>query len=222
MNKAPDHTPCILAMDTATGPCSVAVWKGGKIAAYVENAKPVMQSASLMPMVEEVLARSHTSYKELTALAVTLGPGSFTGIRVALAAARAICFATGIEGMGYTTLEVLAFAARKQAQHPILAVLNAGKGEHYCQYYSAAPWQAQEEPMLGTLEAALAAAPSGKIALAGNAVVADARFSPPSITFPRADSLAELAALHPEFARRDLRPFYIRPPDAKLPQAKGQ
>lgn len=217
----PANLDCILAMDTATGPCSVAVWHKGDIAAYVETAKPVMQqSARLVPMIEDALRQSHTTYGDVTAVAATVGPGSFTGIRVALAAARAICFARRIPCMGYTSLQVLAYAAAKDK--PTLAVLNAGKGEHYFQYFKADPWQPLGEPQLGLLEDALAGAPAGDVWLSGNAQADDARFTATDVTFPRADWLARLAAQHPTLASKSLRPFYIRPPDAKLPPKKIQ
>lgn len=194
----------ILALDAATGPCSVAVLKDGHVAAYVENLKPVMQSASLMPMVEEALEKSGVSYTDLTAVACTIGPGSFTGIRVALAAARGICFAAKIPGLGFTTLEVLAHAA---GEKHALAALNAGKGEYYYQPYKNGPLH---EPRVGTLEAAVASAPGAL--LIGNAP--DSSGHP----FPRADALARLAASNASKAAA-LHPFYIRLPDAK-PQAK--
>lgn len=195
----------ILAVDTATGPCSVAIWKDGGIAAYLENLKPAAQSATLMPMIEETLEKSHTAYGELTYVAATIGPGSFTGIRVGLAAARGICFAAGIKGLGFTTLEVMAFAARA---NPVLTALNAGKGEVYYQCFGA---DIHNEPCLDTLENAIASV--GKnAAIVGN--VMDT-----AITFPRADALAELAASQMASAK-PLMPFYIRPPDAKLPAKK--
>src|SRR5438105_2329637 len=95
----------ILAIDTATGPCSVAVWKNGSIAAYCEELRTSAQSTMLMPMIEKALLKSHTEYGDLSAVAATIGPGSFTGIRVGLAAARGIAFAAGIKGLGFTTLE---------------------------------------------------------------------------------------------------------------------
>jgi tRNA threonylcarbamoyladenosine biosynthesis protein TsaB len=209
----------LLALDTATGPCSAAVWKNGRVATYVENAKPVMQSASLIPMIENALAQSGITYADLTSVAATVGPGSFTGIRVALAAARAICYARKIPGMGYTTLQVLSFAVQQQSAHT-LAMLNAGKGEQYFQYYRNSPWQPLHEPQLATLEQALQTAPNGNITVVGNSPVADTRFIASSIAFPRADALAELAIAYPELAQGSLRPFYIRAPDAKLPAAK--
>jgi len=227
----------ILAIDTATGPCSVAIWDG-KIVAYVENAKPIMQSASLMPMVEEALAACGKTYQDLTLVAATIGPGSFTGIRVGLAAARGIAFATGIKSVGFTTLEVLAFGARHYGDN-ILAILNAGKGEWYWQLFSSPhrgeagrgaglgkPNESTEQasphpnpppageginrPVVGALEIALASATQPYI-IAGNAPGAC------PLTFPRADALAELAAT--ATSSQELRPFYIRAPDAKLPMS---
>ncbi len=192
----------ILALDAATGPCSVAVLKDGRIAAYREHVQGLKQSALLMPMVEQALAQSGIGYNDLSAVACTIGPGSFTGIRVALAAARGICFAAGIKGLGFTTLATLAYGAPIQ---PVLAVLNAGKGECYYQGFDGTPLF---EPRLGTLETALASLPGAPVI--GNLQGHTA--------FPRADALAKLAAAHAADAL-PLTPFYIRPPDAK-PQMK--
>lgn len=189
----------ILAIDTATGPCSAAVWKDGAVAAYREELKPSQQSACLMLMVERALADSHITYADLTAVACTTGPGSFTGIRVGLAAARGIAFASNIPALGFTTLEVLAFA---NPAAPSLAILNAGKGEVYYQGFNG---KALFEPSIGTLEAAKARLPDATII--GN--MADSRLA----TFPRADLLATLAAGGAQ--AQPLHPFYIREPDAK-------
>lgn len=208
---------CILAIDTATGPCSVAVWKDGRVAAYVENVKPTQQSASLMPMVEEALALAGVGYGEVGTVACTTGPGSFTGIRVGLASANGIAFAAGIEGVGFGTLEVLAFGvvSRVKEAKMILSVLNAGKGEFYFQSFAAEPFGALSEPRLGSLEEAAALAPGA--VQCGNVAVMEG-FSDGGVAYPRADALAGLAAV--QAGVQGLRPFYIRGPDAKLPTKK--
>jgi tRNA threonylcarbamoyladenosine biosynthesis protein TsaB len=205
--------PTLLAIDTATGPCSVAVWKDGRVAAYVENVKPTQQSASLMPMVEQALAEAGITYAALSGVACTTGPGSFTGIRVGLASASGISFAAGIAGMGFTTLEVLAFgaAAKGGDTSTILAVLNAGKGEFYFQAFSALPFAALGETQLGTLEQAASLAQGGL--QCGNAPLLPG-FTDALVPFPAADAMAGLAATR---AGGALRPFYIRDADAKLP-----
>lgn len=201
---------CILAFDTATGPCSVAVWKDGRMAAYLENIKPAVQSACLVPMIEQALQECGIGYADLDAVACTTGPGSFTGIRVGLATARGIALAANIPGLGFTTLEALSFAARKHAPKnatPILALLNAGKGEHYYQTFNIAPvWKPITETRLGVPDA------SGITHSVGNATAAGCIALP--VSFPRANSLSELAATHADSAST-LVPCYIRPPDAK-------
>jgi tRNA threonylcarbamoyladenosine biosynthesis protein TsaB len=197
----------ILAFDTATGPVSVAVWKGGKVVSYSENPTSAVQSAQLVPLIEQVLRESNTPYKGLSGLACTIGPGSFTGIRVGLATARGICLAGGIKGLGFTTLEVLAAGARKPDK-AVLALLNAGKGEVYYQGFDmhGKPLFEPKLDKLATAEAAM----SVPFVTVGNMTLPDVSAVP--ITFPRADALAELAASHHDAAA--LKPFYIRPPDA--------
>ncbi len=194
----------ILAMDTATGPCSVALWHEGHRAAYVENQEHTRQSTSLMPMIEQVLHECDVSYTDLSAVACTVGPGSFTGIRVGLAAASGICFAAETKGLGFTTLSVLAYAAAQESPDAdILAILNAGKGEVYYQGFNKT---SLFEPRVGKIEEAIASRPDAIIC--GKAP--DAVGSP----FPRADALATLAAHHFSDAL-PLTPYYIREPDAK-------
>ncbi len=197
----------ILAIDTATGPCSVAVLREGRVAAYVETLKATSQSASLLPMIEKALREAGAGYDDLTAIACTVGPGSFTGLRVGLAAARGICFATGLPGLGFTTLEVLAFAA-SDGKSPVLASLNAGKGEYYYQAF-AANGAALFTPRVGTSDRLLADTPPHAV-LSGDKS---------DIPFPRADALALLANVFPAQVQ-PLTPYYIREPDAKLPVKK--
>lgn len=193
--------PAILAFDTATGPVSVALRKGGKLLYYQEEKLISRQSATLMPMIENALKAGGLGYRDLTIIASTIGPGSFTGIRVGLATARGLCLASGIKGAGFTTLEVMAHAARKPGS-ATLAVLNAGKGEQYYQGFDM-NGKPLFEPKLGSAEAA--SMPAGF-------VTAEAA--------PRADALADLAASTYESAAA-LNPFYIRLPDA-IPLKPGQ
>jgi len=203
-------TKYILAIDTSTGPCSVAVWGNERITAYVENIKPVMQSKSIVPMIEDALTQSGITYRDLACVVSTVGPGSFTGIRVGLATARGIAFSAGIPCAGYTTLDVLAHATGSAGR--VLAILNAGKGEWYYQEFSGSvPLFA---PRVGVLEDAVAT--TAPITVSGNADISISGFTHCGTTFPRADALAALAANAAANAQ-ELRPYYIREPDAKLP-----
>lgn len=218
LRQTMSHTPnaTILAIDTATGPCSVALWKSGRVAFYQENRQPSSQSAALVPMIEACLNQTNSWYGDLTAVACTVGPGSFTGIRVGLAAARGICFSARIPGLGFTTLHTMAYGARIDAssEHPhILSILNAGKGEYYFQAYEAgASLHATGDVKLGSLEQAMSSVVL-PATVAGNVDMDNALFIPSAVQFPRADALAELAASGAEAL--PLSPFYIRPPDAK-------
>lgn len=169
-----------------------------------------MQAKRLVPMIEEVLESSATSYSELSAIACTVGPGSFTGIRIGLAAARAIGFAANIPVLGFSGLEVLALAAIENTGrgNDILVIMNAGKGEVIYQLFND-ELQEMCTPTLGKIEDAMKKADSSTV-IAGNVVEN-------KITFPRADMLAKMAANFPQKSRPPL-PFYVRPPDAKLPQ----
>ena len=209
--------PTILAIDSAIGISSVAIWQGGKVAAYLEDRESSMQSARLMPLVEAALTKAELSYSDLSLVAATVGPGSFTGIRIGLAAARGIAFAARIPCVGYTTLEVMheALCHPDESRDPALkeldtvfrrydkylCILNAGKGEVYYQVFG----KEKTQPAIGKLEDILARYP--------NAIIASS-MSPAAITHPKADALARLAATKPESALPPS-PFYIRPPDAK-------
>lgn len=188
-------TATILAIDSAIGISSCALWRDGNVAAYLENRESSMQAAKLVPLIEETLKTAGLAYSDLTLVASTVGPGSFTGIRIALATARGIAFAAGIPCVGYTTLEVMREAGGE------LCILNAGKGEVFWQFFGSEP----TAPAIGTLDDVLARYPHATLA---------SSMSPAPITHPRADALARLAAGHPERGLPPV-PFYIRPPDAK-------
>lgn len=190
----------ILAIDSSSGACSVAVLREGKIAAYHEELTTSQQAKFLIIMVEDALAKSGLQYSDLTQIAVTIGPGSFTGIRIALAAARGIGFAAGVPVHGFSGLEVMAYGTTT----PVLSILNAGKGEVIYQQFDT-NLEALSQPILGKFE---------DIDIKKTAMIG--YNSENKITFPRADLLAQLAADYPEKAVAPL-PFYVRPADAKLP-----
>lgn len=204
----------ILAIECACGPCSVALWQNGHILGELAEATPSSQSARLMPMIEQLLADSNLHYADLTHVACTVGPGSFTGIRVGLAAARGICFAAGIPGIGVTTLEATAYAARQEGK-PVFAVLRAGKGEWYWQAFATQPaWQALGSPAVAAPEAIRQNAPKDAVWV-GN--VTDAKI-PLIPSHPRASTLALLAAAKSNAL--PLTPLYIRAPDVTYPKQK--
>lgn len=190
------ENPTILAIDSSLATCSVAIYKNSFISEYYEELTASAQAKNLIPMIESALKNSNISYPDLSLIAVSIGPGSFTGIRIALSTARAIGFAANIPVLGFNSLQIIAYGIRaKNHKQPVLASLNAGKGEVIHQTFN--------ENLLPANEATLIAQ-----SLAPKQTH--------DITFPRADLLALLAAEYPNYAVEP-HPFYVRPPDAKLP-----
>ena len=118
----------ILALDSATSACSAAVWADGRVMARRHAEMARGQSEALVPMVAEVMAEVGLGFADLDLLAVTVGPGAFTGIRIGLAAARALALAAGLPLAGVSTLEAVAAAAPADGR-PLLVVLDSKREE---------------------------------------------------------------------------------------------
>lgn len=136
--KAPATT--LLALDAATEACSAAVVTDDGVLAGRFEALRRGHAERLMPMVQAVMAEAALDYRALSGIVTTIGPGSFTGVRVGLAAARGIALAAGLPLVGVTTLEALAAAvpASERAGRRILAALDALRGQVYAQWFDEA------------------------------------------------------------------------------------
>jgi len=196
----------ILAIDTSLGACSAALLGQGKILTQAEEPKPGNQSRLLVPMIESVLAKAGLAYKDLTAVACTIGPGGFTGIRVGLATARAIALGINQPLIGLSTLETIAFAST--AQGDLLAVIDAHRGQYYAQRFRRnGVLVPQSDPLLVDAKTLPALAHGAKTVQEQ----------------PNAVSAARLAAEKWAGGERNFpaTPLYIREPDAKLPAKQG-
>ena len=98
----------VLAIDTASSACSVAVLAMGRLAAHRRRELARGHAEILLPMVEEAMRAAELSFTALDLVAVTVGPGAFTGIRIGLSAARGIALAAGKPSHGVTTFEAIA------------------------------------------------------------------------------------------------------------------
>lgn len=210
----------ILAADTALGACSVAVLDGEKILAHRFVLMDRGHAEALAPMADEVMKASGIAFSALDRLAVTTGPGTFTGQRVGLAFMRGMRLALKRPLTGITTLEAMAAAAMDEAGTQFaMALHDAKRGEFYFQMCSRDG--VLFAPRIGSLEDAMSAADTQTIALAGTGAEAFALQAKnetivTSIRQPDALWVARLA-LRVKPSHEAVRPLYLRAPDAKLP-----
>lgn len=216
----------VLAFDCATGPTSVAVWRDGVLVARADDARPQGQAESLVPLIQAALAEAGLEPAGIDRIGITLGPGSFTGVRIAVAAARGLALALGCPIFGFSSLEALA-AALPPADMPTLIAIDARRGEVYAQAF-APDGRALDDARALPLATAASAAPAGPFRLAGTgaALIVErlsAAGSPPTLlvdtaSAPDAAVLARLTARAPAGAgTAEPAPIYLRPPDAKPP-----
>jgi len=123
--------PTILAIDTTLEACSAALLiHGQKVTASEPMARG--QTERLVPMIQELCAASNVALGDLDALAVTLGPGSFTGVRVGLATAQGMAFALSVPLYGYSTLEVI---SKVSDERPLTVAIDTKRGEVFTQNF---------------------------------------------------------------------------------------
>jgi tRNA threonylcarbamoyladenosine biosynthesis protein TsaB len=117
----------LLAVDTSTCSCSVAVMTGDRIASELTSLSSRTHTTHLMAMIRDALARAHTEPAALDGFAVTVGPGSFTGLRIGISTVKGLAFACGKPCVGISSLEALA-AACPPHPYAICSVMDARKG----------------------------------------------------------------------------------------------
>src|SRR5215471_12200505 len=218
----------ILAIDTALDACAAAVLdtEAGGLVAHESQPMKRGHAEALMPLIGRVMRRSGFSFAALDRIAVTTGPGSFTGLRVGLSAARGIALAAKKPAVGLTTLS--AYAApliSEDSAHPIISAIDARHDHVYFQVVSGVG-DALISPRVVPIEEALEASRFGAAHLVGNAanILADRwpetatpPFSVSAQAAPDISWVAWLGAAADPIAAPP-RPFYLRAPDAKPSQ----
>jgi tRNA threonylcarbamoyladenosine biosynthesis protein TsaB len=215
----------ILAIDTALDACAVAVLdtEAAKLIARESQAMKRGHAEAVMPMIARVIKQAGIGFDALDRIAVTTGPGSFTGLRVGLSAARGIGLAAGKPVVGLTTLTAYAAAmVSESGEYPIIAAIDARHDQVYYQVVSGDGTNLIRA-RVGSIEEALEAARFGAPRLIGNAarILADrwpARaLLPVQVDNQPAPDITWVAwlgaAVNPDTAPP--RPYYLRPPDAK-------
>jgi tRNA threonylcarbamoyladenosine biosynthesis protein TsaB len=220
----------ILAIDTALDACAAAVLDTdtGKVVAQESRSMKRGHAEALMPLIGRVIEASGTAFASLGRIAVTTGPGSFTGLRVGLSAARGIALAANIPVVGVTTLAAYAAPIVSQnSENPVVSAIDARHDHVYLQIVSG-NGSALVRPRLAPMAEALNSWQFGAPYLVGNAASLLAEHWPEHAVAPfkvdmqPAPDIAWVgwlgAAVSPNTA--PARPFYLRAPDAK-PQAAG-
>ena len=112
----------ILAFDTSGAFCSVALWRGGRVMSEAHADMARGQAETLMPMIADLMAEAGVGRRHLDAIAVGTGPGNFTGLRIAVAAARGMALGLGIPAIGISNFEVLMAAAGNPAERCLMSL----------------------------------------------------------------------------------------------------
>ena len=215
----------ILAIDTALDACAAAVLdtEAGRLIAQESQAMKRGHAEALMPLIARVIEQSGIGFAGLDRIAVTTGPGSFTGLRVGISAARGIALAANKPVVGVTTLTAYAAPVVSQnSEQPVISAIDARHDQVYLQVVSgngsSLIW-----PRAAPIEEALDASRFGVPHLVGNAARILADRWPPDAPPPfKVDALPAPdiawvgwlgAAVSPDTA--PARPFYLRAPDAK-------
>jgi len=231
----------LLAIEASGPGCSAAVWRVGTIIAQRRVALEQGQghAAALLPLVRDTMADAGLAgpgagpagpalaWRAVAAVGVTVGPGSFTGIRVGLAAARGFGLALGIPVLGVTSFEAIAWAvpADRRAGATLAVLIDSGRASRFIQSFDP-QLQPLGAPMAVELSALAAALPPPPclVAAVGPLPAAVAGERPIVAVVPDAVALAHLVAARRASGAAFLPPsaLYLRPPDATVPRAGGR
>lgn len=211
-------TAPILAIDTALASCGVAVRDASGRLSVDEAEIGIGHAEHLIPQIARVLAEAGVTPAELGRIVCVVGPGSFTGIRAGLAAARGLALALSIPVIPVTSLEALAAEARAtQPGRAILAVLDARRDEVYAQVFSADGTAQTEPAVLSRAVAAALGRRHAAIAIGSGAALLDGVDSVAGRNQAGIVTVLAIGADRPAPARAP-GPLYIRGADAKVPQ----
>ena len=198
-----------LAIESATEACSVALFDDGhRVAGFLEVIGRG-HAERLVPMIADLPGKGRADR-----VVVSLGPGSFTGVRIGLAAARALGLAWNVPVLGYPTLALVAAMTRAGAQRAVTVCMTGGHGEWFVQHFAA-----DGLPETELASATPAAAEARHLLVAGSqaeALVARTGRGQAAALLPDANAFA---LLDPALVGPSLTPLYGRAPDARLPGA---
>ncbi len=213
----------LLAIDTSTDRIGIALYNGTSIFAEQTWRSKNYHTVELVPAIKDLLVKTQTKVSSLTGVGVALGPGSFTGLRIGLSAAKGIALGQNLPLAGIPSLEILA-AGQPGLRRPMLAFLQVGRGRYaYARYqYRDGGWQAASEVKVDDIRG-LAATIQSPIYVVGEMDAEErqvlgrkwktARLASPGFCLRRPAILAELAWAKIQAGQADdpatLTPIYV-------------
>ncbi|MDB5447529.1 MAG: hypothetical protein JWQ97_2846 [Phenylobacterium sp.] len=206
----------VLGLDTCLTACSVAVRDGERVLAHRSEVMARGHQERLAPMAEQVMTAAGLPFSSLERIGVTVGPGSFTGLRVGLAFAKGLAAALDIPLVGVGVLEALA----AEAEGLVFAAVDAKRGQVYLQAFEdGRALMAPDALEVGVAAARLAEiAPGRAFTLIGSGAPLLAELSPgAAVLTPDGADARRVARLAAEREPAPVRPLYLRAPDARLP-----
>ncbi len=234
----------VLAADTSTATNSVALCRDTEILAETVLAGGRLHSERLIPTIDWLLAEAHVTLADLDLLAVSIGPGSFTGLRIGAATWKGLALANGLPLIGVPTLDALTRLSAFPPPGYLAAVLDARMKEVFAAVYRyeggkrqqvIAPCACSPEHLITEIEALPAFAPESLGLVGDGATLYQDRFqaqwpaamvAEPTLGIPRASTVAQEAlALHAAGAPSDggeVNPIYLRKSQAEVNRDKKQ
>ena len=222
----------ILGIESATQQVGCAIGGHEGVLASVHSSRGKRHAESITPQIDFVRRQARIELREISVVAVDLGPGLYTGLRVGISTAMATAFALGVPMIGVSSLDLLAFPVRFSPRL-IVPLIDARRGELFHAFYRQVPGGVQRltEPAVATPDdvASELLASGSEILLVGDGALKYAEVfaglnkvevAEQGLAYPNAASLVQLAharALREEFVKpSELKPLYLRKPDAEI------
>ena len=222
----------ILGISTSTQQVGCAIGGHEGVLASVHSARGKRHAENLAPAIDFVRSQARIELSEISVVAVDVGPGLFTGLRVGIAAAKAMAHALRVPMIGISSLDLLAWPLR-HTDRELVAVIDARRGEVFHARYRPTPGGVQRlaEPVVGNprdLRAELQATDTDYLLVGDGALryadefddIIRVELAEQFLAYPNAASLVQLAharAIREDFVQPwELEPTYLRPPDAEI------
>lgn len=210
----------ICALDTSTPLASVALFDDGVLVAELERVLDRAHGEGLVPLLSELLGGAGLGPGDIARWAVGLGPGSFTGTRIAVATVKGIVLGTGAEVVGVSAFDAVAHGLDHAPDERVVAALDAMKGEVYVRVTGETPFFAAPDVASARVIAALGDARAVVVGSMAGALSLGARVrtvvTPPH-DVPHAAAIGRIGAVRAPSGVADLEPEYVRAADVTRP-----